>query len=244
MVISPTQSNVTAALGKFLTDVLPNGTDVIVAVGNRVPQPASQSFVVMSPIRFERIETNQDTYQDVKFVGSISGATLTVESINAGTIVVGATIFGSGVAAGTTVEDASSGTGGVGTYVVDPAQTVALDTLSAGAKTIQQNAKITVQLDFHSIDTTAADAAQTVSTALRDEYGVDFFAGLAAPLNGVVPLYADDPKFMPFVDDSQQVEWRWTLDCLLQINQVISVPQQFADVVSVEAVSAVTVPAP
>ena len=86
------------------------------------------------------------------------------------------------------------------------------------------SAEATVQLDFHSAGTQASDYAETVSMLLRDEYGVDFFAALAPPLNGVFPLHADDPRHMPFVNDSQQMEWRWILEAHLQVYQVIVVP--------------------
>jgi hypothetical protein len=321
MQISPTQSNAQAALRSFLLAVLPpfgsdgNPVEVIAAVQNRVPEPLGTSFALMTVVRFERLETNQDSYQDVKFTGSItpatasftgsiapatapgpavmtvtamgsgsvvvggalSGATLaagttvqaqlsgtpggigtyavtpiqtapstsisetyglmTVTAVAFGTILTGAAVFGTGVAAGTSITALGSGTGGDGTYVVSPSQTFASGTMSAGAKTIQQNAHITIQCDFHSADTTASDMAQTVSSALRDEYGVDFFAGLAPPLNGVVPLYADDPRYVPWINESQQMEARWILDVHLQANQITVVPQQFSDAVALDVVS-------
>lgn len=318
--ITPTQSNTQAALRAFLLDVLPaygpdgNPVEVIAAVQNRVPEPEGTSFVVMTPTRFERLETNVDSYQDCRFLGSIAAAKATFSaSIQAvqgapalmtviearsgvvpigavvsgngvapnttilyqisgapggvgayavtppnhnvaaavmtapyglltaaapafGQITVGAMLFGVGVAPGTTITADIGGSGGAGTYIVTPGQALSTATLAAGTKTLQQNAKCVVQIDCHSADSSASDMAQTIATALRDEYGVDFFANLDPPLNGVVPLFADDPKYIPFINAEAQFEWRWTLDCHLQVNQTVSVPQQFFDAAAVELV--------
>jgi hypothetical protein len=65
------------------------------------------------------------------FTGSISGTTLTVSSVTSGTIRDGATILGSGVAAGTHVNGSISASGGVGTYEVTVSQTVGSTSMSA-----------------------------------------------------------------------------------------------------------------
>jgi hypothetical protein len=230
MGISPNQSSIAAALRSFLTSVLPAGVSVLLAQQNRVPEPAGTEFVIMTPIRMERLETNVDSYNDVRFQGSISGNTLSVSNVSFGTIVVGAQLNGTGVIPGTTITALGTGAGGTGTYLVSQPQTIPSQVLSSGAMSLQQNAKVTVQLDFHSQnDTLAGDYAQIVSTLLRDDYGVSYFAGLPPPQNSVAPLYADDPAQRPFVNENQQYEWRWVLECVLQANQVVSVPQQFAD---------------
>jgi hypothetical protein len=244
--ISPTQSNITAALKAFLVAV--TGLDpaaVVTGQQNRAAQPPADVQIVMTPILFTRLATNVDGSADVSFVGSIAGTVLTVEEMLSGAIVVGAPLVAPGVAGGTVIGNLLS----PGRYQVSPNQTVSARTMSSGAKTMTQNAEVVVQLDFHSLDTptsttTAADLAQTVSTALRDEFGVSFFAGLQAPLNAVVPLHADNPKQVPFINESQQVEWRWSLDCCLQVQQVVTVPQQYADsaAVTVKDVSALYPP--
>lgn len=232
--ISPTQSNVTAALGKFLEAVLPAGTEVVLAQPNRVPEPLQQNFVVMTPINSPRLATNVDGSADVRFTGSIAGGTMQVVAVQSGIIVLGAVVTGPGVAIGTKVTATGTANGGPGTYQVSGSQNVAQRTLSAGGKTLAKNSEFVVQLDFHSIDTTSGDMAQIVSTALRDEYGVNFFAALDPPLNQVVPLYADDPAQRPFSDGEQQVEWRWVLDCHLQADQTITVSQDYADSATVQ----------
>jgi hypothetical protein len=42
---------------------------------------------------------------------------------------------------------------------------------------------------------------------------------------------------MPFTNAENQSEWRWVLDAELQVNQVISVPQQYADAVTPTLIS-------
>jgi hypothetical protein len=82
----------------------------------------------------------------------------------------------------------------------------------------------------------AGDMAVTVSTLLRDEYGANQFAN-QSPHYDVTPLYADDARQLPFINDQQQYEWRWVVEALLQANVVVSVPMQFADVVGIEVIS-------
>jgi hypothetical protein len=210
----------------------PMSTGITIVAGqqNRVAEPVNPFFAVVTPMRVDRLSTSVDAAADVKFQGSISGTTLTVSTVDTGILTAGASIFGLGVTNPTIIIKQLTGSpGGTGTYQVSPSQAVGAETLSAGAKTITQNAEWTLQLDFHSPDTTAGDLAMTVSTALRDPYGVDFFAGLAPPLNGVVPLYADDPRQVPFVNDQNQVEYRWSLDCCLQVDQTVVVSQQYSD---------------
>lgn len=234
---STTESNALAAMRSFLLAVLPSGTDVIAATGNRVPEPQGTNFVVMTPIRGDRIETNIDDYLDVKFTGSISGTTLTVSSVAFGTVQVGSTIFGANVASGTTILAQLTGTsGGAGTYQIQPSQSVSLETMASGGETIELRQQELIQLDFHSADTSAGDMANTVQALFRDDYAVQQFAG-QTPAYSVVPLHADAARYLPFINESQQYEWRWVVEAMLQVNSVVSVPQQFADSVAVTTVS-------
>ena len=65
------------------------------------------------------------------FTGSISGDTLTVNSVASGNLVVGETITGKGILAGTTITGEDTGTGGTGTYTLSTAQTVGKESLTA-----------------------------------------------------------------------------------------------------------------
>lgn len=68
---------------------------------------------------------------EVGFVtGSITGTVLTVTAVASGSALrVGQIISGSGVTGGTQISALGTGTGGVGTYIVTPSQTVASTTL-------------------------------------------------------------------------------------------------------------------
>lgn len=229
------------AMGNFLTAVLelPDGA-VFQGQDNRVPEPTLTDFVVMTTIRRERIETNVDNYADAKFTGTIAGTTMTITHVypESGLIEVGSIIFGAGVAANTEVTALGTGTGGLGIYTVKPGQTVGSTTLSAGVETITQPTKIVMQLDIHSANVSDAhDMAQTVATLLRDDYGVQQFANQPNGGYGVVPLYAEDPRQMPFFNENQQVETRYVVEAMLQVNQVVTVPQQFADAIGIDVIS-------
>jgi hypothetical protein len=61
---------------------------------------------------------------------SISGTVMTVTAVSSGTIVVGQTVFGTGVTDNTTITSFGTGSGGVGTYNVSASQTVASTSIS------------------------------------------------------------------------------------------------------------------
>lgn len=240
--ISPSQQNVLQALRSFLVAILPIPANSIVSgYNNRVPEPLNTSFVIFYPLRFERFATNVDSNADCKIIGSITGNQLNVTAVDIGTIAIGSALSGTGaLLANTIIGSQVSGTpGGIGIYQVSNPQTLASQVLSCGQQTLVQDARVVVQVDFHSapgIQPDAGDMAQIVSTSLRDEFGVDFFAALAPPLNGVVPLYADDPRFISFLNDQNQWESRWSLDVHLEVLQAIVYGQQYADAATVELV--------
>lgn len=161
---------------------------------------------------------------------------MTVSAVAFGTVLLGARVFGTGVADGTRIRALGTGAGGVGTYVVSPGQTVSSRTLAASGKLLETASKFAVQLDFHSYDLdSAADMASVVQSTFRDAYAYSFFAD-NFPL--VAPLYADDPRLAPFVNENGQIESRWILEAELQVTQSTRVPAQYADAVSVTIISA------
>ena len=216
----------TSATGSPLT--MTTGVEIITAQQNRVPEPEGEDFIVMTPLMHERIETNTDSYADVAFTASIAGTTLTISAMQFGTIMVGQTVFGTNVSAGTRITALGSGTGGVGTYTVNNAQTVGSEVMASGQQNLLMPVKVTVQLDIHGPN--GADFTQTISTLFRDDVGVTL---LAASGLDIAPLYADDARQIPFVNAEQAYEWRWTIDAVLQANQVVTLPQDFADQVNV-----------
>lgn len=66
---------------------------------------------------------------------STTYGTLTVSAVSSGAIAVGDLISGSGVTAGTTVTQFLTGTGGTGTYAVDPTQTASSTTITVNSAT-------------------------------------------------------------------------------------------------------------
>lgn len=178
-----------------------------------------------------RVSASQDVLEEAM---AADAGILTVTAVDFGEIQVSARVFGADVAAGTRVAALGSGTGGAGTYVLQPPQSLTSRTLSAGGVVLEQGSRMTVQLDFHSYDLSyAGDLAQTVSTAFRDPYASAFFE--AYP--GISPLHADDPRLAPFWNDQGQMETRWVLEAELQANQRIRVPAEFADSLGVTTVS-------
>lgn len=236
-------TGLTGGVGTYLLSIsqtvataatMATGVAVVAGQANRVSAPNDPWYVVMTPMFSKRLGTNQDNSADVKFTGSIAANTLTVSAVQAGTVTPGSTIFAPNVAANTQIIQQLTGTqGGAGTYSVSPGQTVSSQTMSAGAKQMFMSEEWTVQVDFFSPDYLSGDFARTVSIALRDEFGTSFFSALAPPLNNVSPLYADDPRQAPFIDAENQYEWRWMLEVKLQVDETVSVPQTYADGVTV-----------
>lgn len=233
LIPSPTEKDTFIALRAFLLDILDPAVAVIRAQVNRVSEPSATNYVLMNSTRFERLSTNIDEFLDVSFTGSISGNVLNVSAVAFGTIAVGSTLYGTGVsngtgAAATKIVALASGTGGVGTYTLSNIQTVPVQPMAAGVADLMQPIKATVQIDVHGDK--GGDNARVISTLFRDDYAYRFFAAMNMD---VTPLYADDPKQIPFVNGEQQYEDRWVIEAVLQVNSTVTVPQQFAGSVSV-----------
>jgi hypothetical protein len=94
----------------------------------------------------------------------------------------------------------------------------------AGNRIDLQPTKVTIQLDVHG--PASSDNVQIISTLFRSGYASEYFAGLAVD---VWPLYASEPRQMPFHNGEQQVEERWSIDAVLQANATVTTPQDFAD---------------
>ena len=224
IVVSPSQTAIYTVLRAFLLSALPSGTPVIRGQVNRVPEPANSDFAVMWVTSRVRLATNEDTDADALFAGSISGTTLTISVVHYGELVVGAEIFGEDVADGTVVTALGSGTGGVGTYVVSQSQTVASQPIAAGQANKMQRTQVLVQIDVHGPN--SDDNVQAITTLFRDPYGVDFMSALNP---NMAPLYADDPRQIPFTNAEQQIETKYVVEAFLQANQSVTIPQQYAD---------------
>jgi hypothetical protein len=230
--VTPNQSDIQSALRTCLLAILPAATAVVAGQVNRVPEPAGADFIVMWPINRNRIETNIDASLDALFNASISGSVMNVASLAYGAISIGSTVFGVNVADGTTVASNGTGSGGVGSYNLSNSQNVASENMACGITDLTQPVELVMQLDVHG--PASADNAQMITTVLRDAYGV---ALLQAANPEVTPLFADDPRQVPFINAEQQFENRWIVDVHLQVNQKVIIPQQFADVIDVGVIS-------
>lgn len=100
---------------------------------------------------------------------------------------------------------------------------------SSGGVTAVQSGQVVIQCDVFGPN--SADNAATVTTLLRGLWSTDWFAANAPA--GITPLFADDPRQIVFQDGEQQSEDRWSIDVNLQVDQTVTTPQDFADVVTV-----------
>ena len=229
MAVTPTEFTIMATLRSFLLSILPSTVAVVRGQTNRVPEPQGSDFIVAWPTLRERLATNIDTYNDAYFTASIASTTMTVSQILIGTILAGSTVFGSGVATATTVVSQLSGLPGLaGTYQVSQSQTLTSSNLSAGTATYQMSTKATFQLDVHGPN--SGDNVQIISTMFHDDYADNYFANTGVD---VEPLYASDPRQMPFINAEQQYEERWVIDLVIETFPIIVFPQQFAGAVNV-----------
>lgn len=236
LVLAPTLSDIFTTLRTFLLGILPAGTVVVRGQVNRVPEPPQQNFIVMWPTRQSRIETNVSDSVDCLFTASIASTTMIVTDITIGALAPPAQLFGTGLVNGTAttmvlsqLSGSVGGTvGGTGTYLISPAQDMSSSPVSAGADFVTQAGEFVIQLDVHG--PASAEYAQTITTLFRDAYAVETFAQLTELIS---PLYADDPKQIPFINAENQYEDRWVVEAHLQANQTLSVPAQYMDDVEV-----------
>jgi hypothetical protein len=197
---------------------------VVRGLANRVPEPASPDFLVMWPLRRDRLATNIDTYTDAQIIGSIAGNVLGVTEIVLGSVAAGQTIYGAGVSNGCVIQRQITGpAGGLGTYAVSPTAGVSSGPLYVGIVSALQPIDFVTQVDVHG--PCSGDNAQIISTLIRDYVGV---AAFAAVNPGVVPLYTDDPRQTAFNNAEEQVEERWTVDVHLEVDTAVVFTQQFA----------------
>lgn len=99
---------------------------------------------------------------------------------------------------------------------------------SLNQHTLTQSTQFTVQVDVYGPQ--SADWAQVISTEFRSGDAVYFFfeAGLDR-----APLYTSDPRQLPFADESDQIQMRWSVDLVMNIQPGVTSPQDFADSLSV-----------
>lgn len=93
----------------------------------------------------------------------------------------------------------------------------------AGVRYDLMPAKVTVQVDVHGPG--AADGVHVIATMFRSSYAVAQFAATGFD---VIPLYTSEPRQLPFLNESNQVEKRYSIDLVLQCNPIVTTGQDFA----------------
>jgi hypothetical protein len=222
------------ALVAFLNGIVPPGTVVIRGQQNRTAEPNAANFVIAWPLRATRLETNETTFTDNVLVGSIAGTVLTVTSmvqLEGVGITNGAALTDgtAGLVNGSTsiVTQLSGSIGGTGTYQVTPSQNISSETMYVGVRADLMQTEWTVQCDCHGPN--SANVAMVLVDLFRSEYGTFTFEN--QPTAFVVePLWADEGRYIPFINAEQQYEYRWVVDLHLQVNPIVGTAQQFADV--------------
>jgi hypothetical protein len=217
------------ALAAFLNGVLPPGTQVFKAQANRVPEPLGSDFVVMTPIRQTRLETNETTYQDNTVVGSVapmssnftgsitlgqaispSPSVLAVTSVARGAVVIGAPLAAAGVLPGTIVTGQISGTtNGVGFYYVNLPQTLvgATFTQNYGILSVASVTRGVVPLGALLLDTTGEVAPNTTI--------IDFLTGIGGAGDYMVSpsqALASETLYLGQRSDLVATEWTVQID--------------------------------
>jgi hypothetical protein len=235
--LSLTQPQVMAALRRFLLNALPSNTDVILAQVNRVPEPRRPNFVVMTPLRQARLETNETTYSDNILVGEITGDTLSVTQVERGSLSVGNLLLGTGSGTIQTntyvLEQLSGSVGGTGVYLVNNPQVVGSGVIYAGERLDLVGAQLTVQLDIHGPN--GMSNARVIDTLFRSDYGYTVLQELSSQ---IAPLYCGDPRQLAFRNSEQQYEDRWVMEVEFEVTPLVSTTQQFADEVEVDIIIA------
>lgn len=242
LIVSPTEDDAFTVLRGYLSSIV--GVEVAQAQDNRVPEPAGDNYVLMTPRGRRRLSTNRDEFLDCAFVGTINNDVLSVSAIFIGQIIPPAQLFSPSFSQAVTILSQLTGTpGGIGTYQLSAAPVIATSDIgefviggspiegtkfASGQQAALQPTEVSVQLDVHGPG--SADLAQIISTMLWDDQAYSYFT--AANPN-IAPLYCTDPKQLPFTNDQTQVENRWVFEALIQVNATVIAPQQFADQVVV-----------
>lgn len=133
--------------------------------------------------------------------GSISGTTLTVTAVGSGAIVVGQTLSGLNVTAGTTVVGVITGIGGIGTYQVSVASTAASTTITGTGDGMIFGGILIMPKNYAARGTTSGTLAPTL--AVPDLFQVDLLQG------GTICVYSNTA-----CNIGDQVQWNCSTGAL------------------------------
>jgi hypothetical protein len=91
-------------------------------------------------------------------------------------------------------------------------------------KKVLRSEQFAVQVDCYGAS--SANRARTVALLFRDDVAVQSFKSSGFDM---VPLYAGDAKQMPIISGEEQYIERWTFECVMQLNPVITLTQETAN---------------
>jgi hypothetical protein len=106
------------------------------------------------------------------------------------------------------------------------------DAYTASSETILSPVQYTVQVDCYGA--AAGDRANTLSSLFRDDYACQSFISSGFD---VQPLFATDARQMPLVSGEDQYIERWTFECVMQANPVVTIAAQTADALVVNLIN-------
>lgn len=111
---------------------------------------------------------------------------------------------------------------------------------AGGAQFISDPTEYRLQVDAYGAQ--SQEIAQAVAMLWRHESACAFFAdyvipGQSQPSLSLAPLYASEPKQLPFLDGQDAWLWRWSVDLLMQVNFTLTLTQQFADALKADLIS-------
>lgn len=104
---------------------------------------------------------------------------------------------------------------------------------TAQTRTISEPTELAVQANI--FGTGSGDAVHRVHSLWRDMYTTEYMANVGDYL---APLYATDPRQLGFVTAENQYSDGWSVDLHMQVNFLVTTPQQFASTVTVPVVVA------
>jgi hypothetical protein len=220
-------TQVLSVVRTVLLGLLPPGIEVIRAYGNRVPEPIGPDFCVLSPPHIRtRLSTNRDTDLDLSVTGQIVAETLVVSA--GAPLLAGTPLYGPAVRPGSLVTavapDGAS-------YTVTPPQTTPPgSTIYVGQHTMLAPTDLVCQCDVHGPNSSLNASALAITW--RDDAACQLIKAASGPLE-MQPLYADEPRMVPFTNAEAQWEDRWVVDLHLQANILVTVGQEFADELAV-----------
>ncbi|MFT8720024.1 LIC_12616 family protein [Acetobacter sp.] len=98
-------------------------------------------------------------------------------------------------------------------------------------RVVEEQVKLTMQVSV--FGQASSNQMQLITALWRDMEAVDYFRAQPIP---ITPLYTSSTRQLGFINGERQYEDCWSVDLTMQVNLTVSVPQQFADSLSVDLI--------